>query len=219
MRFLEERAESLVVLDDSTVRIVKKDPYSIVRYKMFSGLTIRYIARSGAHTIRVEEDAEGTAFMCELDGRSLRIDDIVSVPQAIIEHSATGSIDSLFRLWQWHALLEDLQLVTRPNSGAIDLSREGVFSIPSAVRVDVLERARYHDGSSVAKLLFTIREKSDWLYRAFRNHSYAVALIGRDETEQAWMHFTPPEYKDKPIADCESWLCGFNSGDEVNIVF
>jgi hypothetical protein len=215
MKFLEERAESLVLLDDSAVRVVKKDFYSIVKYKMFNGLTIRYIARSGTHTIRVEEEAGGTAFMCELDGRSLRIEDTVAMPQAMIEHATTCSIDSLLRLWQWHALLEDLQLVAHPNSGAINLSREGVFSIPSGVRVDVLERARYHDGSNVAKLLFTVLEKSDWLYRAFRNHSYAVALMGRDETSQTWLHFVPPEYRDRPLVDCEIWLAGGGAGDIV----
>jgi hypothetical protein len=219
MRFLEERAESLVLLDDSTVKVVKKDSYSVVKYRMFSGLTIRYIARSGARTIKVEEEAEGTAFLGELDGRRLRIGDIASVTQAIIEHAATGSADSLLRLWQWHALLEDLRLTVHTNAGAINLSREGVFSVPLAVRVDVLERARYHDGSNVAKLLFTIREKNDALFRAFRNHSYAVALIGRDETFQVWLHFLPPEFKDRSIADCEKWLCGFNSGDDVRIMF
>ena len=39
MRFLEERAESLVFLDDSAVRVVKKDPYNVVKYKMFNGLS------------------------------------------------------------------------------------------------------------------------------------------------------------------------------------
>ncbi len=215
MRFLEERAESLILLDDSIVRVVKKDFYSVVKYKMFSGLTIRYIARSGDHTIKVEEEDGGTAFMCELDGRCVRIGDVVSVPQAIIEHAAIGSIDSLLRLWRWHAFLEDLRLVVHPNSGAINLSREGVFSIPSAVRMDVLERGRYHDGSNVAKLLFTIVEKNDWLYRAFRNHSYAVALLGRDEIGQTWLHFTPPEYRDRTLNECEIWLAGGGAGDTI----
>ncbi len=215
MRFLEERAESLVLLDDSTIRVVKKDFYSLVKYKMFNGLTIRYIARNGALTIKVEEEDGGTAFLCELDGRCVRIGDAVSVPQAIIEHAATGSTDSLFRLWQWHALLEDLQLVAHSNSGAINLSREGVLSIPSAVRVDVLERATYRDGSKVAKLLFILREKNDWLYRAFRNHSYAVALLGRDEIGQTWLHFTPPEYRDRTLNECEIWLAGGGAGDTI----
>ncbi len=215
MRFLEERAESLVLLDDSTVKVVKKDSYSVVKYRMFSGLTIRYVARSGARTIRVEEEAGGTAFLCELDGRHLHIGDIASVTQAIIEHAATGSADSLLRLWQWHALLEDLRLTAHTNAGAINISREGVFSIPSAVRVDVLERAKYHDGSNVAKLLFSIREKNDGLFRAFRNHSYAVALIGRDEINQTWLHFVPPEYRERPLVDCEIWLAGGEVGDAI----
>ena len=59
MRFLEERAESLVFLDDSTVRVVKKDPYNVVKYKMFNGLTIRYVARNGTDTLRVEEEKMG----------------------------------------------------------------------------------------------------------------------------------------------------------------
>ena len=135
--------------------------------------------------------------------------------QAIIEQAATGSIEPLLRLWQWHALLEELELTVQPNSGTINLSREGVLSIPAAVRVDVLERGAYPDGSKVAKILFTATGKNDWLYRAFRNHSYAVALIGRDETAQVWMHYTPPEYRDRALIDCEIWLAGGGLGDTV----
>ena len=36
----------------------------------------------------------------------------------------------------------------------------------------------------------------------------AVALLGRDETNQYWMHVVPPEYKDSPIWSCELWLAG-----------
>ncbi len=81
--------------------------------------------------------------------------------------------------------------------------------------MDVLERATYDDGSKVAKLLFTVTEKNDWLYRAFRNHRYAVALMGRDETGQTWLHFTPPEYRDRAIVDCEIWLAGGAVEDTV----
>jgi len=215
MRFLEERAESLVLLDDTAVRVVKKDPFSIVKYKMFNGLTIRYVARKGSDTLRVEEEKGGDAFLVELNGRVVRICDVTSVSQAIIEHAATGSIDPLFRLWQWHALLEELELTVQPNSGTINVTREGVISIPSAVRVDILERSTYRDGSKVAKILFTATGKNDWLYRAFRNHSYAVALIGRDETAQVWMHYTPPDYRDRALIDCEIWLAGGGLGDTV----
>jgi hypothetical protein len=215
MRFLEERAESLVFLDDSAVRIVKKDPYNVVKYKMFNGLTIRYVARNGTDTLKVEEEQDGSAFLCDLNGRMVRVCDVTSVSQAIIEQAATGSIESLLRLWQWHALLEELELTVQPNSGMINVTREGVLSIPAAVRVDVLERSTYRDGSRVAKLLFTATGKNDWLYRAFRNHNYAVALIGRDETAQVWLHYAPPDYRDRALVDCEIWLAGGGHGDTV----
>ena len=215
MRFLEERAESLVFLDDSTVRVVKKDPYNVVKYKMFNGLTIRYVARDGDQHPQGRRGADGSAFLCDLNGRVVRICDVTSVSQAIIEQAATGSIEPLLRLWQWHALLEELELTVQPNSGMINVTREGVVSIPAAVRVDVLERSTYGDGSKVAKILFTATGKNDWLYRAFRNHSYAVALIGRDETAQVWMHYAPPEYRDRALVDCEIWLAGGGLGDTV----
>jgi len=218
VRFLEERAETLVFLDDAnSVRIVRKDAYNVVKYKMFNGLAIRYVARYGTGTLKVEEEDGGSAFQCEMGGRSVRIGDVASVSQAILEHAATDSIDCLLRLWHWHAVLEELGLTVRPNpgSGAINLTREGVLSIPRALRVDVLERAVYRDGSRVAKLLFTIADRDNWLYRAFRNHNYAVALLGRDETGQTWLHYTPPEYRDRPIVDCEIWLAGGGTGDAV----
>ena len=176
---------------------------------------IRYVARNGTNTLRVEEEQDGSAFRCDLNGRPVRICDVTSVSQAIIEQAATGSIDPLLRLWQWHALLEELELTVQPNSGMINVTREGVLSIPAGVRVDVLERGAYGDGSKVAKVLFTATGKSDWLYRAFRNHNYAVALIGRDETAQVWLHYAPPEYRDRALADCEIWLAGGGPGDTV----
>lgn len=145
----------------------------------------------------------------------VRVCDVTSVSQAIIEQAATGSIDPLLRLWQWHALLEELELTVQPNSGMINVTREGVLSIPAGVRVDVLERSTYGDGSKVAKILFTATGKNEWLFRAFRNHSYAVALIGRDETTQVWLHYAPPEYRDRPLVDCEIWLAGGGLGDTI----
>jgi hypothetical protein len=215
MRFLEERAESLVILDESEVRMVRKDPYNLVKYKMFNGLRIRYLATSGKSALRVEEEDGGRAFLLELDGHRVRVDDTASVAKAIIEHATMGSADPLFRLWRWHAFVEELGLTVRPTSGVIDITREGVLSILSTVRVDVIEHVAYHDGSKLGKLVFAATERNDWLYRAFRNHSYAVALVGRDETGQVWMHYIPPEYRDRTILDCEIWLAGGEEGDRV----
>ena len=215
MRFLEERAESLILLDESAVRMMRKDPYNVVKYKMFNGLRIRYLATLGESTLRIEEEEGGGAFLCELDGRGVRIREAASVSQAIIEHVTTGSADTLFRLWRWHAFIEELGLTVQRSSGMISVTREGVLSLLASVRADVIDHAAYRDRSKVAKLIFTATERNDWLYRAFRNHNYAIALIGRDETGQVWMHYLPPEYKDRTIIDCEIWLAGGGVGDRV----
>jgi hypothetical protein len=215
MRFLEERAESLVILDESAVRMVRKDSFNVVKYKMFNGLRIRYIATSGNSALRVEEEDGGQAFLLDLDGRVVRIDDTAAVSKSIIEHATTASADALFRLWRWYAFVEELGLTVQRSSGMISVTREGVLSLLASVRADVLDHAAYSDGSKVVKLIFAATERSDWLYRAFRNHSYAIALIGRDETGQVWMHFTPPEYRDRTIIDCEIWLAGGGAGDRV----
>jgi hypothetical protein len=135
MRFLEERAESLVFLDDSAVRVVKKDPYNVVKYKMFNGLTIRYVARTGTDTLKIEEEQDGSAFLCELNGRVVRMCDVTSVSLAIIEQAATGSIEPLLRLWQWHALLEEMEMTVQSNAGTITVTREAVLSIPARLRL------------------------------------------------------------------------------------
>jgi len=41
----------------------------------------------------------------------------------------------------------------------------------------------------------------------------AVALLGRDETGQLWMHFLPPLYYLASIDACERWLFGMNKED------
>jgi hypothetical protein len=219
MRFLEERAETLVLLDDANaVQVLTKDPYTEVKYKMFAGKKIRYVAMDGSRTVRIEEEDEGgTGFLCEVDGREVHINDMVSMARAISEHATNGNIGPLLRLLNWYAFLQDLGLSVNSQSNRLELTREGILHIPSSVSPEVLERVTYHDGSRVAKLLFTLKERNSWLYGMFRNHEYAIALVGIDETGQFWMHFTPPVYRDRAIVECEVWLAGGAAGD--NLVF
>jgi hypothetical protein len=197
--------------------VLTKDPYTEVKYKMFAGKRIRYVATDGIHAAKIQENEECTQFLCELEGREVRVDDMVSTAQAIIEHATHGNIGSLVKVLNWHAFLQELGLSVSSDSTRLDLTREGVLHIPSSVSAEVLERATYHDGSRVAKLLFTLKDKNNWLYRMFRNHEYAVALVGIDETGQFWMHYTPPVYRDRAIIECEVWLAGGAAGD--NLVF
>ena len=98
MRFLEERAETLVLLDDSnSVRVLAKDPYTEVKYKMFAGKKIRYVATDGTHTAKIQENEECTEFLCEFEGREVHVDDMVSMARAIIEHATHGNIGPLVK--------------------------------------------------------------------------------------------------------------------------
>ncbi len=218
MRFLEERGETLVLLDDSnSVRVLAKDPYTEVKYKMFAGKRIRYVVTDGIHAAKIQENEECTQFLCEFEGREIHVNDMVSMAQAIIEHAVTGKNGPLVRLLNWYAFLQELGLSVSSNSTRLDLTREGVLHIPNSVSPEVLERATYHDGSRVSKLLFTLKDRNNWLYGMFRNHDYAVALVGIDETGQFWMHYLPPIYLDRAIIECEVWLAGGVAGD--NLVF
>ena len=142
---------------------------------------------------------------------------MVSMARAIIEHATNGNIGPLVRLLNWYAFLQELGLSVTSESTRLDLTREGVLHVPSSVSAEVLERATYHDGSRVAKLLFTLKDRNNWLYGMFRNHEYAVALVGIDEIGQPWMHYLPPVYRDRAIIECEVWLAGGVAGD--NLVF
>ncbi len=216
MRFLEERAETLVLLDDcNAVRVLAKDPYTQVKYKMFAGRRIRYVATDGTHVARIEENEECTEFLCEFEDREVHVNDMVSMARVIIEHATNGNIGPLIRLLKWHSFVQELGLAVSSNSTRLDLTREGVLHVPRSVSAEVLERATYHDGSRVAKLLFTLTDRNNWLYGMFRNHKFAVALVGRDEIGQPWMHFLPPVYRDRAIIDCEIWLAGGVAGDNV----
>jgi hypothetical protein len=218
MRFLEERAETLVLLDDSNaVRVLAKDPYTEAKYKMFAGKRIRYVATDGTHVAKIQENEGYAEFLCEFGGREVHVNDMVSMARAIIEHATNGNIGPLFRLLNWHSFLQELGLSVSSNSTRLDLTREGVLHVPSSVSAEVLERVTYHDGSRVAKLLFTLKDRNNWLYGMFRNHEYAVALVGIDETGQFWMHYLPPVYLDRAIIECEVWLAGGVAGD--NLVF
>ena len=218
MRFLEERAETIVLLDDSNaVRVLARDPYTEVKYRMFAGKTIRYVAVDGDHVAKIEEDEGGTEFLCQFDQKEVHVNDMASMAKAIIEHATSGNVRTLFHLLEWHSMLQELELSVSVDSNRLELTRERVLHLPRSVSAEVLERTTYHDGSRVAKLLFTLKDRNNWLYNMFRNHEYAVALIGIDETGQSWMHYLPPVYRDRPIVECEVWLAGGAVGD--NLVF
>ena len=218
MRFLEERAETIVLLDDSNaVTVLARDPYTEVKYKMFAGKRIRYVAVDRGRVAKIEEDEGGKEFLCQFDNKEAHVNDMVSMAKAIIEHATNGNGSTLFHLLEWHSMLQELGLSISVDSNRLELTRERVLHLPRAVSAEVLERTTYHDGSRVAKLLLTLKDRNNWLYNMFRNHEFAVALIGVDETGQTWMHFAPPNYRERPIAECEVWLAGGVTGD--NLVF
>ena len=218
MRFLEERAETLVLLDDSNdVRVLAKDAYTEVKYKMFAGKRIRYVATDGTHVTRIEENEECTEFLCDFEGREVRVNDRLSIARAIIDHATRGDISPLVRLLKWWTFTQDLCLSVDNQSNRLEPHQRRNPPLASSVSPEVLDRATYHDGSKVAKLLFTLKDRNNWLYGMFRNHDYAVALVGRDEIGQPWMHYLPPVYRERAIVECEGWLAGGAAGD--NIVF
>jgi len=128
-----------------------------------------------------------------------------------------GDIEAYARVWKLFHAIGRLGLdvvVTQAQNAPV--FRQSKLLINESLNVTVDEEMTYADGSHVAKVVFEITDKKNLvLYNVFMHNHYAVALIGRDEIGQQWIHFVPPDYRDKTILDCELWLVGGRKGDEI----
>ena len=130
----------------------------------------------------------------------------------------TGNEEQYRRLWKlFHAIgeLHAYAIIEPDGPSVAGRGADQKLLIHSNLNVTVDEELTYVDGSHVVKMIFEIKDNNRNLFTRFRNSNYAVALVGRDEIGQLWMHFVPPDYKDKPILDCELWLVGGTQGDEI----
>ena len=66
-------------------------------------------------------------------------------------------------------------------------------------------------GNIIFKLVLFSERENEYLDEDY--YVEAVALLGRDETDQLWMHFLPPRYYLASIEACERWLFGMDKED------
>jgi hypothetical protein len=203
-QLLEERKDLLILLDRGKVEVVPKSPYTLLKHKFFGGVTIRY------NTGQLELQEVENGFKFSLSDRIAFIPDRDRAAEAILAHRETGDEEKLLSLWRLHYALSLLQ-VSVIEGHRVDLGADGKLWLPRGVEVSVAEWLRYHDGSLVAKFLFEQTEGR----AMFRGSTHAVALGGRDETGQVWLHFLHPDYASRSIAECELWLAGAQPGDEI----
>jgi len=205
-----------------------------------SGLTERSLTNAGPDT----EEHVGSLY-CYLDGETIeisyykvpmnglfvnnstairhgkkvgRLEGHIHGIDMMAEAILTGNEEQYRRLWKlFHAIAELRAYVITGPDGPMVIGRgaDEKLLIHSSLDVTVDEELTYVDGSHVAKMIFEIKDNNRNLFARFRNSNYAVALVGRDEIGQLWMHFVPPDYRDKPILDCELWLVGGRQGDEI----
>jgi hypothetical protein len=184
---------------NGTVDVVPKDSYSLLRYKHFRGLPISYIA---TERLRVRE--EGDAFDVIMDGVSVRVSDREAVSNAVLEHKRTGDARRLGEIFNLQHLLSLLQVSIVQPSPLVDITRDGKLMVSGGVSVRALEWTRYGNGAIVGKIRFDQEGVNET--PLFRGSRTGVALVGRDESQQTWMHFLPPDYAGRDIAHCELWL-------------
>ncbi len=206
MNLLEERKDLLIILNDGKVETITKSPYTLLKHKFFQGKRVSYIAETG---VALEETGEG--FRCCVNAKAIIIPDKEKVAEAILYHWETKNMEKIHALWRLHYGLSLLRMTTGEGF-RVDVTREGVLSLPKDLRISVAEWTTYHDGSTVAKVLV---EQMDERSPMFRGSRRAVALLGRDELGQPWLHFLPLEYTNRSIAECELWLMGGQPEDQI----
>jgi hypothetical protein len=205
---LEERKDWLVIMSNGSVDVVAKDSYSLLRYKHFRGLPISYIV---GDRLRVRE--EGGAFDVVMDGVSVRVGDREAVSNAVLEHKQTGDLTPLGDLFNLYHLLCLLQVSIVRSWSAVDLTRDGKLQLRDTMSVRALEWTRYDNGAVVGKVRFDQEGHDEAPF--FRGSRTGLALVGRDEANQPWLHFLPPEYIGRDIMQCELWLVQGQPEDRI----
>ena len=225
---LEERNNALILLDNNMVRVLEKNPYNLLKYKCYHGKKIRFVAAANDHSkLSLEEDDHEGAFICTFSGITVTIaDSQVDVAIAIFEAQKTGTLAAILKLWKLKHVEKflDINIILESNS-QVELTHEGKLLLPKFVSLEILEWLERSDGGRVVKVelsrgakspvdqIFTHEIQAKGQTRVMVNET-AVALIGRDETGQCWMHVVPPEYRSRSIDSCEMWLCGGECGKD-----
>ena len=222
MELLEERSNSLILLDDSRkLLVVQKNPYTVLKHKFYCGRRIRFISKRLPSLSHHETEEEGV-FDSSLDGVSVTIRDSQNeVARAILTSHETRNPDAVISLWKLNYFERFLGIGVERGSAPAELTRDGRLILPFSTLLEIHEWVRRPDGGKVVKVVMT-RGRSDqdriFTHEVQTNsgpkvvmNEIAVVLMGRDETRQLWMHVLPPEYRSRSIRSCEMWLVG---GDE-----
>jgi hypothetical protein len=212
LNLLEERDDHFVILDDDgTVSILPKGPYTNI--KLLHGFNERPIDLTvdGAH-IYENGDIIAEMIVTDSDGKPVtdsKGNSVNLIDWKLVEDYLNGEEEGLKSTI---AAIRELGYIhAKVTTGSqMNINRNGEIRIPVGATLTVLERTEYHDGSRLLKV--SIEMGSDgWRY----TDPVYYALVGRDETGQYWMHFIPPEFKDRSVWECDVWLCGGEPGDTV----
>jgi hypothetical protein len=221
LELLEERIHALIVLeDDKRLRVLEKNPYTLLKYKCYRGKKIRFISKEGGPISLEETDRDGV-FECSFNGSKVTITDSqIQVASAVFDAHERKSFNAIYSLWKLKYVERFLDITTMTEANSpVELTREGKLLLPKSVLLQILEWTQRPDGGRVVKAqlrrgqnstrdrIFTHEVQLKGRTRAVVNDT-AVALIGRDETGQCWMHIVPPEYSSRSIDSCEMWLAG-----------
>jgi hypothetical protein len=227
LELLEERNSALIIFDDDRkLRVVEKNPYTLLKYKYYQGKKIRFVAKAAISISLEETDSDGV-FECTFNGTTVNIPDSqIQVASAIFDAHERGNLDTIYSLWKlkYAERFLDIKVVVEGNS-PVELTREGKLVLPKSALLQILEWVEREDGGRVVKVVLS-RALTSTVDRIFTHEVHvkgrtkvivndtAVALIGRDETNQCWMHVVPPEYRNRSIGSCEMWLSGGEEGKD-----
>lgn len=229
MELLEERDNALIILeDDRKLRVVEKNPYTLLKYTYFQGKRIRFIAAEGTRTASIQEKETDGVFDCAFNGSSVIIENSkIEVASSILDAQKSGRLDAILSLWKLkHTELFLGIVIKEEGSSIVELTTQGQLFIPKPVLLEIVEWIERPDGARVVKVILRREDKLSRVDRIFTHeissggrtrvivNDIAVALIGRDETGQYWMHVVPPEYRRSPIWSCEMWLSGGEEGKD-----
>ena len=242
---VEEKNGVLLIQSDEgkDIQVVSND-WSLLKYKTFKGEKVVYAFNKTSSV--VEEDQLALTLSGEkVHLIPEKWPTKSATARAIFSHMETKRMEEFVSLWSYIFLSQWLGLgISLQPRGLVDIERDnGDNLVPHMERLDAVSEKHRHldyfphlrikekrvnkDGSKVAMLLFSgPHPKNQWFFTRRVpgptptpievHYETAVALVGRDEAKNAFLHYVPPDYKRGNIDDLERYLVNAKPDDIIN---
>lgn len=89
MNILENRADRFIILENNKVKVIPKNPYTILKYERFNGNRIMYKIDDNNE---ISETYDNGIFNCKVNGYMMQIRDYIQLSEAVLSYDLTNNL-------------------------------------------------------------------------------------------------------------------------------